>query len=151
VRNAFALPIIIAALAASLIAGCGDDGGTTTTTAGGTTTTTAGGSSAVCATFALVQSAGNDLKQIDPSQTTPAEVKKAVSNLGKSAQALGSAASEAGGQAKSDVEPAVRTFQSELDSAEGQPISQQLITLGTALGQLKTSLSQTLSDFDCTS
>ena len=150
-RHVFALPTIIVVLAASLIAGCGDDDSTTTTNAGGTTTATTGGSSAVCATFALVQSAGNDLKQIDPSQTTAAEVKEAVSNLGKSVQALGSAASDAGGQAKSDIESAVGSFQSELDSAEGQPIPQQLVTLGTALGQLQTSLSQPLSDLDCSS
>jgi hypothetical protein len=149
VRHAFALPTIVVALAASLIAGCGDDDSATTTNAGGTTTT--GADSTVCATFALVQSAGNDLKQIDPSETTPAEVKEAVSNLGKSVQALGSAASDAGGQTKSDVEAAARSFQSELDSAEGQPIAQQLVTLGTALGQLQNSLTQTLSDLDCSS
>ena len=148
-RNAIALPIISVVLIASLVAGCGGDDSGSSPATETSTTSGANGNAPVCATYALVVSAGKTVEQLDPSNASAAQVKRAVADLSKSVQALSSAASEAASQAASDIEPAVSRFQSQLDSAEGQPVSQQLSTLGTALGELESSLNKTISGLDC--
>jgi hypothetical protein len=148
-RNAIALPIVSVVLIASLVAGCGGDDSGGSTDAGTSTTSAANGNASVCATYALVQSAGKAVEQLDPSKASADQVKRAVSDLSKSVQALSSAASEAAGQAASEIKPAVSRFESQLDSAAGQPASQQLSTLGTALGELESSLKKTISGLDC--
>jgi hypothetical protein len=145
-----AAPLATVAAIAVLVAGCGGGGGSSSSTAAGSSTTTnAGSNSPVCATFALVQASKKDVEKLDPSNASPAKVKKAVTNLGKSVKALSSAASKAGGQAGSQITSATTAFQSQLDSASGQPVPQQLATLGNAIGQLESSLTQTMSQLKC--
>jgi uncharacterized protein YPO0396 len=145
VRHAIAVPIIIAALAVSLIAGCGGSSSSNSTTA--STATSAG--APVCTEISNVQSAVSDFKQLDASTASVKQVQKAIYTLGVSVKALSSAASQASGQAKSSLKSAASSFQSKLKSAVNQPVSQQLITIGTALGQLESSLSQTKTELDC--
>jgi hypothetical protein len=76
-------------------------------------------------------------------------VKQAATKLNDSVEALSSAASQAGGQVGPSVKDAVTSFQTKIFSAANQPVSQQLVTVETALGQLETSLSQTVSQFRC--
>ena len=146
-RHTFAVPITAAVLIASLLAGCGgddsSDSGTTTATTG------ASGDAAVCAAYAQVQADAKSIKQLDPANVTATQVKQKLGSLKTSVQVLGSAASETKGQAQSDVKSAVNSFESQLNSAEGQPVSQQLVTLGTAISGLQSSLSQTASDLKC--
>jgi hypothetical protein len=148
-RKTIAIPIVTAILIASILAGCGGDDSTGNTGAATSTTTNASGNASVCATYALVQSAGDAVTQLDPSNASAAQVKQAVADLNKSAQALSSAASQAANAAGSDVKSAVSRFQAQSGSAQGQPVSQQLVTLGNALGQLESSLKETIAQFNC--
>jgi hypothetical protein len=146
VRHAIALPTVIAALSASLIAGCGGGSDSSSTSAATSTTTSA---SSPCADIAKVQSAASDFKQLDPSTASAKEVKGAIYGLGLTVKGLSSSASQAAGQAQSSLKSAASTFQSQLKSAVNQPVSKQLTTIGTALGQLESSLSQTKTQLNC--
>jgi hypothetical protein len=143
-RSTLAIPIVTALLITSLLTGCG--GGNNTST---TTTTAASGNSAVCASITKVKSAANAFKRLDPSTVSAAQLQKIFSNLSTSVTDLSSALSKAGPQAQADVKTGVDNFQSQLKSAQNQSLEQQLITLGTAIGQLQTSLSQATSQFKC--
>jgi uncharacterized protein YoxC len=143
-RASVSVPTIIATFGLALLAGCGGDDDSNS----GSATTTTQTSSPVCAAYAQVQSTGNDLKQLDPSASA-SEVKQAVAKLAASVQALSSAASQEAGQTQADIKSAVKGFQSKLNSAKGQPLSEQLVTLGTALGALESSLGQTTSQLGC--
>jgi hypothetical protein len=139
VRHAIALPTVIAALTASLIAGCGGSSSSSSTSAATSTTT---GTSAVCADISKVQSAASTFKQLDPSTASVKQVKQAIYGLALTVKALSSSASQASGQAQSSLKSATSSFQSQLKSAVNKPVSQQLTTLGTSLGQLESSLSR---------
>lgn len=143
-RHTFAVPIVTLTFVASLLAGCGDDDGSN-----GNPTTAATAASPICANISNIQSAASDFKQLDPSTVSARDVKQAIFTLGTSAKALSSSASEAAGQAKANLKSAVSSFQSELKSAVDQPVSQQLAALGTAIGELESSLSQTANKLDC--
>jgi hypothetical protein len=143
-RSTLAIPVVTAILIASLLTGCG--GGNNTST---TTTTAASGNSAVCASITKVKSAANAFKRLDPSTVSAAQLQKTFSNLSTSVTDLSSALSKAGPQAQADVKTGVDNFKSQLKSAQNQSLEQQLITLGTAIGQLQTSLSQATSQFKC--
>jgi hypothetical protein len=148
-RHAISVPIAIAVLTAALLAGCGGDDSTSSPATETTTTGNAGGDASVCATYAFVQAAGEEVEKLNPSDASAAEIKKAVSNLTKSVQALGSAAAKAAGETKADVQSAVDAFQSKLDSAEGQPTAQQIATLGDAFDELQVALKQTVDELKC--
>lgn len=159
-RHAISAPIVIVVLTAALLAGCGGDDSesapaTETSTSTSTTTGNGGGNggggkvSAACGTYTLVQATGQAVDKLDPSDASAAQVKKAVTNLSKSVEAFAGAASKAAGATKSDVKSAVDTFQSEFDSAEGQPPAQQLNTLGNAIDELQGSLKQTVDQLGC--
>ena len=146
-RKTFAGAVITTATAAIalLLVGCGGGGSSTTTTS--STSTVA--SASVCAAYAQVKSAGSSVKQLSPGSTSAAQVKQAATQLNDSVEGLSSAASQAGGQVESSVKDAVTSFQTKLFSATNQPVSQQLVIVGTALSQLETSLSQTVSQLHC--
>jgi hypothetical protein len=143
VRQTFVVPIATAALLMSLLAGCGGGG---SSTAG---SSTAASATHVCDDISTIQSASNDLKQLDASTASAADVKKAIYTLAVSATALASDASKASAQAQSDLKGPTNKFVSELKSAAEQPVSQQLVTVGTALSQFKSSISQTTGQFKC--
>jgi hypothetical protein len=145
-RSTLAIPIVTALLIASLLTGCG---GGTDTSATTTTATAASGNSAVCASITKVKSAANAFKRLDPSTVSAAQLQKTFSNLSTGVTDLSSALSKAGPQAKAEVKTGVDSFKSQLKSAQNQSLEQQLITLGTAIGQLQTSLSQATSQFKC--
>ncbi len=147
-RPTFALPIVTFTLVASLLAGCGSDDDSNGNTNGNTTTATTA-ASPVCADVSNLRSAASDFKQLDASTASANEVKQAIFTLGTSAQALATTASEAAGPAKASLKSAVSSFQSELKSAVDQPVSQQLVALGTAIGDLESSLSQAARKLDC--
>jgi hypothetical protein len=150
-RHVIAVPTVTAVLIASLLAGCGGGGSSSSSSTGAATSTSTntGASTPVCATFALVESAGNSVEKLDSGNASAAQVKQAAGNLQKSVKALSSAASEAAGQTGSEVKSAVDTFQSQVDAAQGQPASQQLKTLGAAAGKLESSLNQTIAQLGC--
>jgi hypothetical protein len=150
-RHLIAVPTVTAVLIASLLAGCGGGGSSSSSTTGAATSTSTntGASTPVCATFALVESAGKAVGKLDSSNASAAQVKQAAGNLQKSVKALSSAASAAAGQAESEVKSAVSTFQSQVAAAQGQPASQQLRTLGAAAGKLESSLNQTIAQLGC--
>ena len=144
----FVAAIATAGLIASLLAGCGGgaSSSSSSTTAAGTQTSSA---AAVCADISNLQSAANDLKQLDASTASVTDVKQASFKLAVSAQALVSDASQASGQAQTDLNSATNKFVSQLKSAANQPVSQGLVTVGNALGQFQSSLSQTKAQFKC--
>ena len=146
-RKKFAGAVITTATAAIalLLIGCGGGGSSTTTTSSASTAASA----SVCAAYAQVKSAGSSVKQLSPGSTSADQVKQTATQLNDSVQALASAASQAGGQVESSVKEAVSSFQTKLFSAANQPVSQQLVTVGTALGELQASLSQTVSQLHC--
>ncbi len=142
-RHVFAVPITAAVVIASLLAGCGDDN-----SSNGDTTATAA-ASPVCADISRMQSAASDFTQLDSDNVSNTEVKQAIFALGTSVHALSSSVSKAAGQAQASLESAVSSFQSELKSAAGKPVSQQLVALGNAVGELEKSLIQAASDLNC--
>jgi len=147
VRHTFAVPIATAASIASLLVGCGGGGSSSSSTTAASSTT--GGATAVCADISKMQSAASDLKQLDASTASTADVKQAIFTLAANAQNLVADASQATGQAQADLKAATNKFKSQLKSAVDQPVSQQLVTLGTALSQFENSLSQTKAQFNC--
>ena len=143
----FLAALAAAGLIASLLVGCG--GGTSTSSA-----TTAGGSqlssaTSVCADVSSLQSAAKDLKQLNGSTASETDVNQAIFKLAASAQALVSTASQPSGQAQTDLKAATSKFISQLKTAAGQPVSQQLVTVGNALDQFQSSLSRTKAQFKC--
>jgi hypothetical protein len=140
-----AITITATAAIALLVLGCGGGGSSTTTTS----TTSTEASASLCAAYTQVKSAGSSLKQLSPGSTSAAQVEQAATQLNDRVEALSSAASQAGGQVESSVKAAVSSFQTKVYSAAGQPVSQQLVTVGTALNQLETSLSTTVSQLHC--
>jgi hypothetical protein len=152
-RHAIAAPIVIVALTAALFAGCGGDDSSGDSTGGTSTTTTnnngGGGEASVCATYAFVKATGQDVAELNPGDASPSQVKKAVTNLSKSVQAFAAAAADTGGEAKSDVDSAVDTFQSQFNAAQGKPPAEQLTALGNAIDELESSLKQTVNQLKC--
>ena len=144
----FLVPIATAGLVASLLAGCGGGGSSSSSgsTAAGTPTSSA---AAVCADISSLQSAANDLKQLDASTASVDAVKQAIYKFGLSAHALVASTSQATGQAHADVTAAANKFASQVKPAVDQPVSQQLVTVGKALSQFENSLSQTKAQFKC--
>jgi hypothetical protein len=147
VRHTFAAPVATLTLIVALMAGCGGGGSSSSTTAAGGSTSA--GATPVCDDISGIQSAANDLKQLDASTASTADVKKVIYTLGINATALASDVPKTSGQTKSDLKNATNKFASELKSAVDQPVSQQLVTLGTALNQFKSSVSQTAAQFNC--
>lgn len=148
VRHTFAGPIATAALIASLLVGCGGGGSSSSSTTAASSTSSSSATQ-VCADLSKMQSAADDLKQLDASTASTAAVKQAIFTLGVSAQALVLDASQATGQAQADLKAATNKFKSQLKSAVDQPVSQQLVTVGNALSQFQSSLSQTTAQFNC--
>ena len=146
-RKAFVLGIATAALIASLLAGCGGGGSSSSSTTAPSSTPSS--ATAVCADISAVQSAAKNLKQLDASTASAADVKQAIFKLAASAQALVSDASQASGQAQANLKAATNKFTSQLKSAADQPLSQGLVTVGNALSQFESSLSQTKAQFNC--
>jgi phage-related protein len=148
-RHTFAVPAISAVLLAALLAGCGGGNSSSSSTTAASSSTTSVGGSALCADISRVQSAANAFKQLDPSTTSAAQIGQAISNLGTSVQALASDAFEAAGEAGSNLKSAASSFQSQLKSAQDQPVPQQLVTLGAAIAELENSVTQTTTQLDC--
>jgi hypothetical protein len=148
VPHRFVAAITTAGSIASLLAGCGGgaSSSSSSTTAAGTQTSSA---AAVCADISNLQSAANDLKQLNASTASATDVNQTILRLAASAQALVSSASEASGQAQADLKAATNKFISQLKTAAGQPVSQGVVTVGNALGQFQSSLSQTKAQFKC--
>ena len=144
----FLVAIATAGLIASLLAGCGGgaSSSSSSTTAAGSTTSSG---ASVCADISNLQSAANDLKQLDASTASATDVKQTIFKLAVSAKALASSASQATGQAQADLKAATNKFISQLKSAANQPVSQGLVTVGNALDQFQSSLSQTKAQFKC--
>ena len=144
-RKTFAGAVITTGTAtiALLVVGCGGGDSSTTTTSSNSTVASA----SVCAAYAQVKSAGGSFRQLSPGSTSSAQVQQAATQLNDSVGALSSAASQAGGQVESSVKDAVSSFHTKLYSAINQPVSQQLVTVGTAISQLETSL--TVSQLRC--
>lgn len=138
----------MAGLIASLLAGCGGGGSSSSssTTAAGTPS---GSATTVCADITSLQSAANDLKQLDVSTASVIDLKQAILNIAVSAQPLDSSASQATGQAQKDLKAATNKFESQLSSAVDQPVSQRVVTVGKALSQFENGLSQTKAQFNC--
>ncbi len=126
------------------LAGTGVD--SSGTTAPGTRTSSA---TAVCADISNLRSAANDLKQLDAGTASATDVNRTILRLAASAQALASSASQASGQAQADLKAAANKFISQLKSAANQPVSQGLVTVGNALSQFQSSLSQTEAQYKC--
>jgi hypothetical protein len=146
------VPIVILGLTTPLLLGCGGDDSSDGANASTSTTTTGSANSEtapVCATFALIQSAGKEITELDPSNATPAQVKKAVDNLQKSVGAFSSAVSKAGAEVGSDVKSAVSTFESQADAAQGQPPAQRVAALGRAFDELRGTVSQSIDQLNC--
>ena len=127
---------------------CGGGNSGSSTTAATATSTSAGGSE-ICADIAKVKSAAKGFKQLDPSTTSATQIQQTVSKLGMSVKALSSTTAKAAGQARSDLKSAAHSFRSQLKSAQGQPVPQQLITLGAAIGQLEASLTEATTQLKC--
>ena len=144
----FLVGIAAAGLIVSLLAGCGGYGtaSSSTTTAAGTQTSSA---TAVCADISNLQSAANDLKQLDASTASATDVKQAIFRLAVGAQGLVSSVSQASGQVQADLKAATNKFVLQLKSAADQPVLQQLVTAGKALSQFQSSLSQIKTQFKC--
>jgi hypothetical protein len=138
---------VAAALIASLLAGCGGYGSSSSSTTAATAKPH--GASEVCADISKVESAANGFKQLDPSTASATQVQQAVSKLGTSVKALSSTTAQAAGQARSDLKSATNNFRSQLKTAGDQPVAQQLITLGAAIGQLEASLTEATTQLKC--
>jgi hypothetical protein len=142
------VPIATAGLVALLMAGCGGGGGSssTDTTAGGAAT---GGPTALCDDVSSLQSAVNQLKQLDASTASAYRLKQDILNVAIAAQGLDSRASQATREAQAKLKTATNNFQAQLASAVNQPVSQQLVTVGKAISQFEKSLSRTKAQFSC--
>jgi hypothetical protein len=142
---------VAAALIASILAGCGGYGSSSSNTTAATATSTSASASAneVCADISKVQSAADGFKQLDPSTASATQIQQTVSKLGTSVKALSSATAQAAGQAQSDLKSAAHSFRSQLKAAGDQPVAQQLITLGAAIGQLEASLTEATTQLKC--
>ncbi len=143
----FLTAIATGGLIASLLVGCGGGGSTgSATTAAGSQT---GSATSVCADLSSLRSAANDFKQLAGGTASKAQVNQAIFKLAASAQTLASSASQVSGQAQADLKAAASSFVSQLKTAAGQPVSQQLVTVGDALNQFQSSLSQTKAQLKC--
>ena len=114
-----------------------------------TTTTGGGGVSAACATYLLLQAAGEKVQKLESGGATAARAEQAADNLSRSAQAFTSAASKAGGQVKSDVAAAVDGFESRAGAAQGQPPDQRLAALGSAFEELQRQVGKAVDQLKC--
>ena len=135
-------PFAVAVVLTLVLVGCGGDDETTTTR---TTTTSAGGDSAVCAAYAQVKSAGEDLKQLE-SGSSPKQVGQAAAAARASVNQLSSAASQATSETRSNIKSAVDRFEAEL---EGLSIAEGLAEIEPALSKLERSLKETASQLKC--
>jgi hypothetical protein len=148
--RASATATVIFVITAGLLGACGGDDSTTTGAGGATSTTTTGtGGSAACATYVLLQGAGEAVTKLDSEGASSAQVTQAADNLSKSVQAFSSAASKAGDEVKSEVESAVSSFQSQADAAQGKPPAQRLAALGSAFQELQRQVGKTVDQLKC--
>jgi hypothetical protein len=132
---------------ALIAAGCGGDDETTTpetTTAGG-----GGSSEALCSDLTKLQSQISSIDNIDPTNITVDQLNQKVSSLTSTADQIASNASEAGGVAAADIKSDVNKFLDQVKSASNQDVASALVTIGTALDSLQSSVSKSASDLGC--
>jgi hypothetical protein len=141
------LTLLVCALIA---AGCGGNDETTTSAETNTTTTAGGGSSeALCSDLTKLQSQIASIDNIDPTNITVDQLNQKVSSVTSTADQIAADASEAGGVAAADIKSDVNEFLDQAKSASNQDVASALVTLGTALDSLQSSVSQSASDLGC--
>jgi ABC-type glycerol-3-phosphate transport system substrate-binding protein len=145
-------PTVIIAIAALslgvLAAGCGGDDETTSSSTT-TTTTTGAGNSALCSDLTKLQNQIASIDNIDPTNITVDQLNQKVSSVTSTADQIASDAREAGGVAAADIKSDVNKFTAEVKSASSQDVASALVTLGTALTSLQSSVSKSASDLGC--
>ena len=141
-------PALIAALFLFVfVVGCG--GSSSSGTSPTNTTTQAGANSAACAAYKHASEVGGLFTILRPRYTSATQVKQTLADLNQSLRALSEAASQGVGAAQSNLKGAVASFQSEVRSAQGKPVPEQIATIKAALGKLDKSLSQAASQLGC--
>ena len=144
----YAMAGLMTLFACALIAaGCGGDDETTTTA---TTTAGGGGSSeALCSDLTKLQNQISSIDNIDPTNITVDQLNQKVTSVTSTADQIAADASEAGGVAAADIKDDVSKFKAEVKSASTQDAASALVTLGTALTSLQSSVSKSASDLGC--